>query len=179
MISLSFINFIYISVPIGSGKAQVAISRNVEGFLEMKAGEEGQIFGVFGKDLFLIETDKDKRRGFVSQRLFREMKLKRKGLVKSNVTAKQRPRLNQMKPEMKVESPVVLKENNVEEKAEGTSQTASNESEVPITKRTVEERTAAGQVVFTKDETPESQLELQESNITEEEDEDEEEDGMK
>lgn len=142
----------------------------MEGYLTMKAGEEAQIFGVFGKDLFLIETDKDKRRGFVSQKLFREMRLKRKGLVKSNVTALQKPRLNQMKPKV-TQGPLVQ-----EDKTEVKTQTTTNESELPQTKRVVEERTPAGQVVFTKDETPLPQLELQDNNVTED---DEEDDGKK
>lgn len=51
----------------------------------MRKGEEGQIFGVVGKELFLVETQ-TKQRGYVSQKLFREMRLKRKNLVKSNLT---------------------------------------------------------------------------------------------
>lgn len=134
-----------------------------EGYLKLKAGEEAQIFGVFGKEVFLVETN-DKRRGFVSQLLFREMSLNRKELVKSNVTTVQKKRLKDMKPNVEKEKRIQ------EKKAEVT--TPANESEVPEVKPVVEGRTPAGQVVFQKEETPV----LQEKNVTEEEEEEELED---
>lgn len=161
------IKFIYFLVPIGLGKAEVTISRNMEGFLSMKAGQEAQILGIFGKELFLIETDEeDKRRGFVSQKLFRELKLRKKGLIKSNVTALQRPRLKQMKAKETVEE---------EKQPEVVPQ--KNESEVPDIKQTVQERTPAGQVVLPKEEA--SKLEMQEKNVTEKTEEEDEDEGEK
>uniref|UniRef100_A0A336KY15 CSON001466 protein n=1 Tax=Culicoides sonorensis TaxID=179676 RepID=A0A336KY15_CULSO len=164
------------TVPIGRGKAEVTISRNMEGFLSMKPGEEAQIFGVFGKELFLIETndENDKRRGFVPQRLFRELRLKKKGLVKSNVTALQRPRLSQMKSnEVKGETEKQVEEILEQKKVEVVDQAASNESDVPE-EQIVEGRTAAGQLVIGKVETPKPNLALQvEDEETEEDEEDE------
>uniref|UniRef100_A0A336MC49 CSON013988 protein n=1 Tax=Culicoides sonorensis TaxID=179676 RepID=A0A336MC49_CULSO len=165
------------TVPIGRGKAEVTISRNMEGFLSMKPGEEAQIFGVFGKELFLIETndENDKRRGFVPQRLFRELRLKKKGLVKSNVTALQRPRLSQMKSnEVKDETEKQVEEILEQKKVEVVDQTASNESDVPE-EQIVEGRTAAGQLVIGKV-TPKPNLELQSENEETEEDEEDEND---
>ncbi|XP_063704120.1 transport and Golgi organization protein 1-like isoform X2 [Culicoides brevitarsis] len=151
------------TVPIGLGKAEVTISRNVEGFLTMKAGEEAQIFGVFGKDLFLIETDKDKRRGFVSQKLFREMRLKRKGLIKSNVTTNQRTKLSQMGPIVKGNEGGPL----IQEEKPPAEQPASNESETPDVKPVLEGKTPSGQVIFAKEE-PVAEKPVTE-NVTEEE----------
>lgn len=108
------------------GIAQVRITPNVEGHITLRAGEQAQIFGVFGKDLFLVETSKDKKRGFVSQKLFKETQLKRKGLVKSNVTAIRKPKHVEKLPSADTKEPLVqvIKE----EEANGISSPQENES---------------------------------------------------
>lgn len=125
LLSVFKCEFLIITEPIGLGTATVRITSNVEGHIALQPGEEAKIYGVFGKDLFLVETSKDKKRGFVSQKLFKEAQLKRKGLVKSNITAIRKPKnVEKLPSDIKEPLAQVIKE----EEANGISPSQENET---------------------------------------------------